>query len=190
VRAESLTFREREKREMTFETSGRWPTEFDRTTNVVLHTIQAAGTTEKEIEQDQEFLCDLMMMVGRNDASRSMKDTIEAMDIAFIGLLVHRHLPYRDEETGEVTRPEQAKGSNYVFTMNVVVNMLIEHGLPKSVIENVASEGASKAMLNLRPPESFDNESLILHTHVVALFVIGMLIHRLMPTTSEHPLGE
>ena len=175
---------------MAWGTSGMYPTEFDRTTNLVLRTIQAAGTTDWEIAEDQSFLCDLMQSVGKSDADQSMHETMEAMDVAFIGLLVHRHLPYRDGDTGEITRPAEKGPANYTFTMNIVANMLIEVGIPPSVVEMTANEGAARAVQHMRPPESFRDEALTLHTHVVALFVIGILVHRLMPTTTDHPLGE
>ncbi len=171
---------------MPWQVSGMYPTEFDPTTNLVLRTLQAVGVTEKEVEDDQNFLVDLMHSVGNIDMSQS--EVIEAMDVAFIGLLVHRHLPYYDEDTGTMMRPTIGP-AEYTLTMNVLANMLMEMGIPQDIVERTANEGTRRAMTALRPPESFKDEALVLHVHATALFVIGILVHRLMPTTYEMPHG-
>lgn len=175
---------------MPFGTTGRMPTEFDETTDAVLRTIQAAGTTDEEIIQDQEFLVDLMTTVGANTENVTLMDTIEAMDCAFIGLLIHRHMPYKDETTGEFWRPPQSGPADYEFTMNVVAGMLIGFGIPEQIVEYTANEGARRAVKHLRPPDSFSDQGTVLHVQVITLFVIGILVHRLMPRTSDNPIDQ
>lgn len=167
-----------------WQVNGMFPTEFDTTTNSVLRTLQHVGVEADEIRKDQEFLVDLMTTVGRRNMTN--EEAIEAMDVTFIGLLVHRHMPYLDEDTGLFMRPNIGP-TEYTLTMNVIGNMLIELGIPVDVVERTANEGTQRAMKALRPPESFRDESLVLHVHVTALFVIGILVHRLMPTTEEPP---
>jgi hypothetical protein len=95
-------------------------------------------------------------------------------------------MPYIDEDTGTFGRPNIGP-NQYTITMNVIGNMLIELGIPVAIVERTANEGTRRAMKALRPPESFKDEALTLHIHVTALFVIGILVHRLMPTTDELP---
>jgi hypothetical protein len=182
--------REREEREMPFQTTGMFPTEFDVTTDRVLRTIQEAGTTDKEIDTDQDFLLDLMQMVGKHHPSISMHETMEAMDIAFIGLLVHRHMPYRDDDTGELFRPSM-EPNNYLLTASNMATMLInDFDVPLDVLREVLNDATRRAVRHMRPPKSFSEDGVALHTHVVALFIIGMLTHRLMPTTNEPPTQQ
>jgi len=172
---------------MPFEPSGFLATEFDDTTGRVLRTIQAAGVTDEEIEEDQDFTVTLLMEVGKNHPSIPPKEVIEAMDLAFIGLLVHRHLPYKDADTGALYHPE-IEPNNYTFTASVLVNMLIEEfAVPVADIDATVNEASERAIRHMRPPTSFTDEGLALHTHVMALFVIGLLTHRFMPTTETPP---
>jgi hypothetical protein len=176
-----------ESEEGVFSTSGLHPTEFDVTTDRVLTTIYAAGTTSKQIVEAQDFVCDLLMMVGKNHPSIPEEETIECLDIAFIGLLVHRHMPYKDAETGRLFRPDIAD-NDYGVTLTNLVNVIIQGlGVGIERVAEVVTEGGNRAVRHMRPPDSFDDDGVALHAQVVALFVIGLLTHRLMPTTPYPP---
>lgn len=172
------------------ELTGLFPNEFDRTTTAVLHTVQALGVTDEQIERDQEFLCDLMVTVGGISDDSTTEDTVAAMDCAFIGLLYHRHMPFIDSEDGATIHPARG-ATDYATTLTAVANGLISgFGVSPSHIQRAAEEGTVLATRNLRVPPSSKPEDIVLHTHVIALFVIGMLVHRLMPTTPHHPMEQ
>jgi hypothetical protein len=100
------------------ELTGLFPNEFDRTTSAVLHTVQALGVPDKAIEEDQNFLVDLMLTVGGVADDSDTADTVAAMDCAFIGLLYHRHMPFMmSHEDGAVKAPER-EATDYAFTLN------------------------------------------------------------------------
>jgi hypothetical protein len=172
---------------MPWATTGNWETEFDRTTNVLLKTIQHMGVPDEDIEADQHFLVDMMNTVGRAIEEESMHEFIEHMDVAFIGLLYHRHMPFLDEDGGKITYPDTSP-NDYAVTMSLVLTALERQiGIPKDLLTRGIERGSDHALKMLRRPESFDDESLVLHTHVVAMCIIGMLIHLYMPFTDKTP---
>lgn len=167
-------------------TNGLFPSEFDETTDRVLRTLLLFGVTEEEVVQDQEFLCDLMLATAK--VVGEQKDTMRVMDCAFIGLLYHRHMPFLDRDDDSVMRPERSP-NDYTFTLNAVMHALISQvGIPKTVAMRTVEEGASLIIPHLTEPESYDDDGTALHVQLIALTATGMLIHRLMPSTSHHPM--
>jgi hypothetical protein len=168
---------------MPIRTTGMFPSEYDDTTNALLQTVQLFGTTDKDIEDDQLFLVDLMMTIGASP-HQTMADTINAMDVAFLGLIYHRHMPYEDEN-GDMVMPDRAP-NDYVRTLNLLANSIVsEVGVPLPMVTMCANDAAEMCMSHMRRPDSLNETTL--HEHMLALFVIGLLIHRFIPLSDEPP---
>jgi hypothetical protein len=171
---------------MPVQTNGKFPSEFDETTDRVLRTLFAFGVTDQQIEMDQEFLCDLMLATAKVEGTQA--DTIRVMDCAFLGLLYHRHMPFLDPDDDSVITPER-EPNDYTFTLNAVMHALIEQvGIPKTVAMRTVEEGARLVVPHLKEPETYEPDGTTLHVQLIALTATGMLIHRLMPSTSRHPM--
>jgi hypothetical protein len=166
---------------MPFATSGIFPTEFDATTDAILATVQALGATDAELVADQEFVVELFIQVG-NPAGPPDADWMGTMDCVFIGLIYHRHMPFYNED-GERFRPERGD-ADYVFTLSAVSNALARQvGATPEQVTAIAIEAMDKLMPQMKPVEDLHE----LHTQVMALMILGMLVHRLMPHTNIHP---
>lgn len=174
---------------MAWHTTGNYETEFDKTTNMVLQTIQRVGVTDEQIGEDQQFLVDLFMTIGRANEGEDDREWMGAMDCAFIGLIYHRHILFKDEDNPGVLIPRPDwEATDYLGTMNMVIQcLIIQLHVPQHLIESAIQEGADRAMKHCRKPESFDSEGLTLHKHLVCLMIIGVLVHRLLPRTSTPP---
>lgn len=175
---------------VTMQTNGRFPSEFDPTTNAVLRTIQHFGTTEEELLADQDFLVDMMMMIGSDDARIPVEDTIPVMDLAYIGLIYHRHIPFVDDETNQVFHPVDDP-AGYTDTLSILATALIDDmGVSVDDIFEASADSSHFVLPHLRPPESIDEEGTRLHTQFLALAMIGMLVHRFVPTIHARPRKE
>ncbi len=174
---------------MVFRVNGTFPTEFDETTNAVLATLQSLGTTQEELEADQQFLIDILHMVGAYDDPNFTTDAmIHVMDMAYIGLIYHRHMPFVDESTNEKVRLSEQYPVGYTKTLSMLSSALEEqHDVTAEQIMQCAGDAAVEAIQWLRRPETLDKEGLRLHTDFIALCILGLMVHRLIPTTTTTP---
>lgn len=172
---------------MCISTTGMFPSEYDDTTNRVLRTVQAFGVTDEEIQDDQLFLVTMLEQIGI--VYGEFQDTIKAMDLAFIGLLYHRHMPFRASEDDDTLVQPRKGPADYTGTLSAVSTALIQQaGIPPQVISQTANDAARLALEHLRKPDSFERDDLTLHTQWIALSVIGLMVHRLMPSTHDNPM--
>lgn len=171
------------------------PTEFDSTTNAIMHTLTAMGVEDATLEEDMSFLTNMFMAVTRTDPENvEPEHTTRVLDCAFIGLLYHRHMPFQilesDGTIGELTIPERAP-NDYVFTLNAVTQALVRQvGINPGHIAIVGLEGGTLGRSHLRDlPEglSDDDPDVELHKQFMALVMLGMLVHRLLPRTTTSP---
>lgn len=175
---------------MVYTTNGLMPSEFDPTINRVCRTLAASGVSDSEISEDMHFLTELMLTIGNSDASIPMEETTWMMDLAFIGLLYHRHMPWIDEHDGHVGRPDFG-AADYVATLTALSNALIEQaGVSKDTIKRTAIIATARVLPHLRLlPSGVDggDEDALLHRQWLALSCIGALVHHHLPGTSEPP---
>ena len=170
---------------MSMQANGAIPSEFDPTTNSLLQTIQFFGVSDEELRADQEFLVNVMLMIG--SYTSTAEETVAVMDVAFIGLLYHRHIPFIDEDTDELVRPVM-EPAEYTTTLSILSNALVEQmGLDPRLIMEAASDAAEYVLPHLRNPDSLDKDGTLLHVQFLAMSMIGMLVHRYVPTTHNHP---
>jgi hypothetical protein len=176
---------------VSIQTNGAIPSEFDPTTNSLLQTIMFFGVSEDELRADQDFLVDVMLMIGSTDPrTTTMEQTVAVMDVAFIGLLYHRHIPFIDEDTDELVRPDIAP-ADYTVTLSILSNALIEQtGMDPTTIIETTMDAANYVLPHLRHPDSLDKDGTLLHVQFLALSMIGMLVHRHVPTTHDKPRKE
>lgn len=169
---------------MVQQTTGSNATEFDRTTDAILHTIQALGVTDEQVLEDQNFLVDLFAEVSVQTVEGIEPiRTIEVLDCAFIGLLYHRHMPFRDTE-GETFYPERSP-NDYIFTLNALSSGVVDQlGVSKVSLLKAGAEGALLARSHMRDDLVEDD----LGMQFLALSTLGMIVHRLVPFTREKPV--
>lgn len=173
-----------------FQTTGMFPSEFDDTTNALLRTIQIVmHVPEETLVQDQEFLCDMLTLIGTTQVGKiTTEQTIHVMDMAYIGLLYHRHMPFVREETGEKVQLSQHDPAGYTKTLSMLSTALVQQqGVSPDQIMEVAGDAAQEAIMHLRAPETLDRDGLQLHTDFIAMCITGLMVHRLIPTTEEPP---
>lgn len=172
---------------MTWSTNGLLPTEFDKTTDRLMRTVASFGVEDEAIRDDQDFLVNLMASVSNDDPNITMQETIWVMDVAFIGLLYHRHMPFLDED--DVRFNPERGAADYTFTLTAVSNAIVHQlNVTKEDIVDVSNEVCARVLRHLRRPDDLsDPESLILHRQWLALSILGMIIHRFIPSTSTHP---
>jgi len=173
-----------------FQTNGILPSEFDPTTDALLRTIQVVmEVSEEELVADQGFLCDLLNMIGSTNAGHiTTEQTIHVMDMAYIGLIYHRHIPFINEDTGEKVLFSADDPAAYTKTLSMLSTALVQQqGVTPEQIMDTATDAAAEAIQNLRRPDSLDNEGLRLHTDFIAMCVLGLMVHRLIPTTTDVP---
>ena len=176
---------EREVIGVSMQANGAIPSEFDPTTNSLLQTIQFFGVSDEELRADQEFLVDIMLMIG--SYTSTAEQTVAVMDVAFIGLLYHRHIPFIDEDSDELVRPDIAP-ADYTVTLSILSNALIEQtGMDPMTIIETTMDAANYVLPHLRHPDSLDKDGTLLHVQFLAMSMIGMLVHRHVPTTHNHP---
>lgn len=169
--------------------NGLFPSEFDATTNAVLATVQALGITVEELQADQHFLSDMMLVIGSTHAQTiTMDETIHVMDMAYIGLIYHRHMPFVDEDTDEKVQLSDRDPVAYTETLSMLSTALIQQfGVNPEQIMDAASDAAAEAIRHLRRPDTLDDDGLRLHTDFIAMCILGLIVHRLCPTTHNHP---
>jgi len=173
-----------------FQTTGLFPSEFDPTTNAVLRTIQEVmKVPEEELIADQHFLADIMLMIGAYNVSAiPMESTVHVMDMAYIGLLYHRHIPFINEDTNEKVLLSAGDPSAYTKTLSMLSTALVtQQGVSPEQIMETASDAASEAIQHLRRPDTLDADGLRLHTDFIAMCILGLMVHRLIPTTEVPP---
>lgn len=165
------------------------PTEFDPTTDALLRTITVLGVTDEQLHADMDFLTDFFTQVSSHDVKNiPAQRTTEVLDCAFIGLVYHRHMPFKDFETEETIRPPRDP-NNYTFTLSAVsASLARDRGLSAEQIAQAAMEGGllGKSHLNRDTDES-DEQQVELRRQFLAMCMLGMIIHRLMWTTEEEP---
>jgi len=169
-------------------TTGLFPSQFDPTIDAVLATVQALGTTPTELEADQEFLLDVMNLIAVTDPSvMPLESTIEFLDVAYIGLVYHRHMPFLDDETGEMRRVTDDP-MEYIATLSALsIGLIREQGLPPEALVDLTSEAAAFTLPHLRRPGTLDMDGTKLHRDMLAMVLIGLIVHRFLPTTDHHP---
>lgn len=172
-----------------FLTNGTMPSEFDATTDALLRTIQVVmHVSQEELEADQQFLCDLLNVIGNPDPSITMEEMIHVMDMAYIGLIYHRHIPFIDRDTNEKVLLSADDPAAYTKTLSMLSTALVEQqGVTPEQIMVVATEAGQEGAHHLRMPDDFDHESMRLHTDFIAMCVLGLMVHRLIPSTTEVP---
>ena len=183
---------EREVVSVAMHTTGMFPSEFDPTTNAVLRTIQHFGTTDDELRADQEFLVNMMELIGSIDAVDifTPDETIAVMDLVYIGLIYHRHIPFVDDDTNEVFHPVDDP-VGYTDTLSILATALIDDmGVSMDDILEASADSSHFVLPHLRPPDSIDEEGTRLHVQFLALAMIGMLVHRFVPTIHARPRKE
>lgn len=175
------------------ELTGAMPTEFDPTTRVMLATMAHMGVSDKTLEEDMVFLTDLFSLVASRDTSIPMQLTTEVLDCAFIGLVYHRHMPFEivnspGDEDGVVGIPDR-EANNYVFTATALSRGLMQAGDANAMQVMAATmEGAILARRHLLDlPEDASDDDKELSKQFLALASIGMLVHRLAPTSKKPP---
>ena len=172
---------------MSTRTNGMFPTQFDETTNALFRTLELLGVSDEELLDDRAFLANLMAVVGRPDPAIPVEDTIELMDVAYIGLIYHRHIPFIDEDTGQMEMAHEGDLTAYSKTLARLSQAIVEvTGAPPDTIMECAKEAAEVTVQHLREPESTDAEGLRLHTDIIAMVIIGLLVHRFVPTQHGH----
>jgi hypothetical protein len=173
-----------------FLTNGIMPSEFDPTTDALLRTIQVVMEVPEEVlAADQQFLCDVLNVIGSSHAGRiTMEQTIHVMDMAYIGLIYHRHMPFINEETDEKVLLSADDPAAYTKTLSMLSTALVQQqGVSPEQIMDTASDAAAEAIQHLRQPDSLDHEGLRLHTDFIAMCILGLMVHRLIPSTTEVP---
>lgn len=170
-------------------TTGLFPTEFDDTTNALFMTIEVAmGVPDEELIKDQQFLCDMLGLIGRSHPDADDDEMIHVMDMAYIGLIYHRHMPFIREETNEKVLLSERDPAGYTKTISMLSTALVQQqGVDPALILEAAGDAAQEGIRYLRRPETLDNEGLRLHTDFIAMCILGLLVHRLIPTTDVPP---
>lgn len=171
------------------------PTEFDSTTNALMNTLSSMGVSDATLEEDMTFLTDMFMLITRQDPENiDPEHTTRVLDCAFLGLLYHRHMPFQIQEDdgtiGALKIPERAP-NDYAFTLNAVTQALVRQvGVNPGHIAIVGLEGGALGrshMRNLPDDLPEDHPDIELHKQFLALTMLGMLVHRLLPHTSTSP---
>lgn len=172
---------------MTMRMSGLFPSEYDATTQALFNTLQGYGVSDRVLQEDMEFVASFFAEVGTS-FERGIQDTMEVMDVAYIGLIYHRHMPFLDDETGEPERPDKAP-NNYARTFGMLAQALEEQqGIESEQIVDAANAGADLAARNMRPSAIIETADLALQFTVIVS--IGMVVHRLLPHTPNPPKGH
>lgn len=171
---------------MTWQTTGNMPTEFDPTTDRLLASLASLGVTDEELSEDQNFLVELMMQVGKAEGDKPDDDDfIAVMDCAYIGLVYHRHMPFIVDSGEKLTVPQMpGKGPNdYYSTLSALSNALVRSvpGLTKDGIKALAAGACMRALRWMnRDPEVMD-----LAKHFLAMTSLGYLIHTYIDELTE-----
>lgn len=172
---------------MVVVTTGLFPTEFDGTTDALCRTLDAFGVPDQVLHEDQEYVYNLMMSVGDASPTIPLDSTMEAMDLLFIGLIYHRHMPFEDAKTGEMITFGK-DNSEYTKTLALLSLALHEQvGINPEQIMEVASEAARFIVGHLTPPKSDSPDDFDLHREVIALATVGLLVHRYLPRSEARP---
>lgn len=175
---------------MGMQTDGSMATEFDPTTNALLNTVTHMGVSDVELTADQTFIADLMLAVnGSLTMGEDPMHTIRLMDCMYIGLVWHRHMPY--EVDGEVKRPTSIGPGDYTHTLTIVSNaMARDHGMSKGQVMVAAAEGGYLARSHMKDVAERNPDDEPLLRDILALTALGMILHRLLPTTNQPPAGH
>jgi hypothetical protein len=176
-------------------TTGPIATEFDTTTGALVRGLQTLGVTEETVHGDMEFVANVFQEVVKagDRPLRSPKETTEALDCAFIGLLYHRRMPFQMQEPdgsmGGLEIPKRAD-NDYIFTLTAVTNALVRQGVANNMqIMTAATEGALLARAHMPDIDKKTIDPVIyeLRSHFLTMCTIGMIVHRLMPHSSTPP---
>lgn len=173
---------------MVVGTTGMFPTEFDSTIDALCATLDVLGVSDVELHADQQYVFDLIAEVGDSDPSIPFDASMKLMDLMFIGLIYHRHMPFLNADRTPVDEPHGDETKDIAQTLGMLSRALSrDFGVSHAQITEAATEGGNFAVSHLGPLFSMDDEHTERPRQVIALVCLGLLVHRFIPHTPDAP---
>jgi hypothetical protein len=164
---------------------------FEPTIAAVLNSLVALDVPQEDVEADAMHIEALMVTCKESILTDSDPRILyNVMDLAFIGVIYHRHMPFIDADTGERFVPsEKTTPRSYSATAKGLGSALVtQEGIRPGHVDLAMMQGALLARTIIRDEKDRNPEDEQLLQDLMSACGLGMIVHLLLPTTSESPV--